>query len=44
MAPVTRFATLSDLPVVLGGDPDVRSVWVPLFEDVPKPSQFLMIP
>ena len=35
MVPVTRFA-LSDLPVVLlGGDPDVRGVWVPLFEDVP---------
>ena len=40
MVPLTRFA-LSDLPVLLGGDLDVRSVWVPLFEDVPEPSPFL---
>ena len=41
MVPVTRFA-LSDLPVVLlGGDPDVRGVWVPLFEDVPLHIPFL---
>ena len=36
MVPVTRFVPLSDLPVLLGGDPDVRSV---LFEDV-----FLHVP
>ena len=31
MVPVTRFAVLlSDLPVLHGGDPDVRGVWVPL--------------
>ena len=41
MVPVTRFAPLSDLPVLLGGDPDVRSVWVPLFEDVPFHIPFL---
>ena len=36
MVPVTRFVPLSDLPVLLGEDPDVRSV---LFEDV-----FLHVP
>ena len=38
---VTRLAPLSDLPVLLGGDPDVRSVLVPLFEDVPLHIPFL---
>ena len=41
MVLVTRFAPLSDLPVLLGGDPDLRGVWVPLFEDVPLHIPFL---
>ena len=38
---VTCFAPLSDFPVLLGRDPDVRSVWIPLFEDIPLHIPFL---
>ena len=41
MVPATRFAPLSDLPVLFWGDPDVRGGWVPLFEDVPLLIPFL---
>jgi hypothetical protein len=41
MVPVTRFAPLSDLLVLLWGDPVERSVWVPVFEDVPLHIPFL---
>ena len=41
MVLVTRFAPLSSLPVLLGRDPDVRSVWIPLFEDIPLHIPFL---